>query len=128
MTAVTTGRASEEIRDRRYARGTRAAQRARTPISVGVLLLMLGMASQASAQRQPALNDEQIRQQIVQESIWSYAANGAACGCPFELAPSGSRCGRSSAYNKRDVAHPLCYRADITDRMVKEWKRAHGIR
>ena len=128
MMARSTGRGIGGARDGRNLKATQVPQRATNPVSVAILLLILCIASPASAQRQPALGDEQIRQQIVQESIWSYAANGRLCGCPFELASNGSRCGRTSAYNQRGVPHPLCFRADITDRMVKEWKRAHGIR
>jgi len=89
---------------------------------------MAAFANGALAQPLPALSDEQVRHQIIQESIWAYAASGRPCGCPFHLMPNGSRCGLRSAYNQRDVPHPLCSRADITERMVRAWKRIHDVR
>jgi len=58
--------------------------------------------------RERSDGDEQIRQQIIQESV------------------SASSCGRRSAYSRPGGASPLCYPSDVTDEMVAEWKQQHA--
>ena len=73
---------------------------------------------------QPA--DEQIRQQIIQESVTAYLATGYPCGCPYNSARDGSSCGRRSAYSRPGGASPVCYPSDVTDEMVENWKENHA--
>lgn len=67
-----------------------------------------------------SLTDDQVRERMIQESIGSYSGN---CPCPYNLARNGSSCGKRSAYSKPGGAVPLCYKSDITDEMVKAWRR-----
>jgi hypothetical protein len=68
---------------------------------------------------------EEIRQQMIRESIASYPGN---CPCPYNLARNGSRCGKRSAWSRRGGYSPLCYPTDISDSMVKDYKKSHGIK
>ncbi len=70
------------------------------------------------------LSDDQIRQQIIHESIESYPGN---CPCPYNLARNGSRCGKRSAYSKPGGYSPLCYPGDVTDENVKAYRREHDL-
>lgn len=70
------------------------------------------------------LTDNQVRKQMIEESIASYSGN---CPCPYNLARNGSRCGRRSAYSRRGGYSPLCYPSDISSAMVQDYRKQHGI-
>lgn len=83
-------------------------------------LLSIGFAASAKEQVPDArLVDVQVRQQIIQESIDSYPGN---CPCPYNLARNGSRCGKRSAWSRAGGYAPICYKEEITDEMVSEWR------
>ncbi len=83
-------------------------------------LLSIGFAASAKEQVPDArLVDEQVKQQIIQESIESYPGN---CPCPYNLARNGSRCGKRSAWSRAGGSAPICYKEEITDEMVSEWR------
>lgn len=83
-------------------------------------LLSIGFAASAKEQVPNArLVDEQVKQQIIQESIDSYPGN---CPCPYNLARNGSRCGKRSAWSRAGGYAPICYKEEITDEMVSEWR------
>ncbi|BCO14131.1 hypothetical protein RIMD111065_24870 [Aeromonas hydrophila] len=67
----------------------------------------------------PRLVDEQVKQQIIQESIDSYHGN---CPCPYNYARNGSRCGKRSAWSRAGGYAPICYKEEITEDMVDEWR------
>ncbi|TNJ05649.1 hypothetical protein CF115_15130 [Aeromonas veronii] len=87
-----------------------------------LLLALLSIGCAASAKEQvpdAKLADEQVKQQIIQESIESYPGN---CPCPYNLARNGSRCGKRSAWSRAGGYAPICYKEEITDEMVSEWR------
>jgi hypothetical protein len=71
-----------------------------------------------------AMGEANIRQVLIEESISSYPGN---CPCPYNTARNGSRCGRRSAYSRPGGASPLCYPGDVTDAMIRSYRRAHGL-
>ena len=71
------------------------------------------------------LTDDQVRQQIIQDSRAAYYASGHPCACPDDSARNGSRCGGRSAYSRPGGAAPLCYPSDVTNGMVQDWRKAH---
>lgn len=66
-----------------------------------------------------ALDDTQIKKQIIQESIANYPGN---CPCPYNTDRAGRSCGRRSAYTKPGGYAPICYPSDVTAEMIKEYK------
>jgi len=94
---------------------------------IALALVAIVTASGAFAQRSPALTDDQIREQIVQESVAAYLATGHPCACPYNSARNGSRCGARSAYSRPGGASPLCYAKDVSDGMMLDWKRKHAV-
>jgi hypothetical protein len=59
----------------------------------------------------PASGDNQVRREIIQQSIATYLASGHPCACPYNLARNGSRCGARSATSDqvvrdRSAIHP----------------------
>jgi hypothetical protein len=66
----------------------------------------------------------QIKQQIIKQSIMEYPGR---CPCPYNLARNGSRCGARSAYSKVGGHSPLCYPEDVTDDMVKKYRKQKGL-
>jgi hypothetical protein len=93
----------------------------------GLVLLATTAAGGALAQRSAGLTDTQIREEIVRGSVASYLATGHPCACPYNSARNGSHCGGRSAYNRPGGASPLCYPKDVSDGMVLDWKRKHGV-
>jgi hypothetical protein len=71
-----------------------------------------------------ALSDAEVRQRMIRESVASYPGS---CPCPYNTARNGSSCGRRSAYSRAGGYSPLCYPKDISDEMVVEYRRAHGL-
>jgi len=85
------------------------------------LLLLVGLCVAFGAEaKQSNQNVEVIKQKIIKESIESYPGN---CPCPYNTASNGSRCGKRSAYNRAGGYAPLCYPEDVSDRMVREYKK-----
>lgn len=85
------------------------------------LILLAGLCVAFGAEaKQSSQSIEAIKQKIIQQSIENYPGN---CPCPYNTASNGSRCGKRSAYNRVGGYAPLCYPEDVSDRMVKEYKR-----
>jgi len=85
------------------------------------LLLLAGLCMTFGVEaKQSSQSVEAIKQKIIKESIESYSGN---CPCPYNTASNGSRCGKRSAYNRAGGYAPLCYQEDVSDRMVREYKR-----
>jgi len=66
-----------------------------------------------------ALDDSKIKDKIIQQSIASYAGN---CPCPYNTDRAGTSCGRRSAYSRAGGYAPVCYAADVTQEMIKNYK------
>lgn len=86
------------------------------------ILLSLGLifvVAHADA-KQTANSDAQIKQKIIQQSIANYPGN---CPCPYNTAKNGSRCGKRSAYNRAGGYAPICYPEDVTEKMIRDYKK-----
>jgi len=66
-----------------------------------------------------AKSTSEIKQKIIQQSIASYPGN---CPCPYNRASNGSRCGKRSAYSRSGGYAPICFKSDITPKMMKRYK------
>lgn len=92
-----------------------------------LMLAMLSACFSVSASDEivkTSMADEQVKQQIIQESIDSYPGN---CPCPYNYASNGSRCGKRSAWSRAGGYAPICYKDEVTAEMVSEWRgRAEG--
>ena len=66
-------------------RGPTVIDNWRLPAAASVLLLL----SIPAAVARPSLTDDQIRQQINQQSIADYQATGYPCACPFNQDQNG---------------------------------------
>jgi hypothetical protein len=94
------------------------------------LRLTLGLLFSLSALGKPVgaedgskrLSDAQIKKILIQESIDAYPGN---CPCPYNVARNGSSCGRRSAWSQQGGYAPLCYPADVTADMVREYRDTH---
>ncbi len=65
------------------------------------------------------VSDATVKENIITESIASYPS---VCACPFNRARNGSSCGRRSAWSKAGGYAPICYKNEVTDEMVKQWR------
>jgi hypothetical protein len=63
--------------------------------------------------------DASIVKMVIQESIDGYSGN---CPCPYNSAQNGSRCGKRSAYNRAGGYAPLCFKEDVTQEMISEYR------
>ena len=86
---------------------------------IAVCILAIPACTTTSAEP----TDDEVRQQMIDESIRSYSGN---CPCPYHRASNGSQCGRRSAYSKPGGAEPLCYKTDISDDMVEAYRKKHA--
>ncbi|MBQ4766740.1 hypothetical protein F9U42_06280 [Pectobacterium versatile] len=87
-----------------------------------VALLSVSTPSMAKNSR---ISDEQIKEKIIQESISSYSGN---CPCPYNSARNGSKCGKRSAWNRAGGDSPICYKDDVTRKMIDDWRMKNGNR
>ncbi|MER0124928.1 MULTISPECIES: hypothetical protein [Franconibacter] len=68
------------------------------------------------------LSDDQVKAQMIKESIADYSGN---CPCPYNSMRNGRSCGGRSAWSRPGGESPLCYKEDITPAMVKAWREAN---
>lgn len=68
------------------------------------------------------LTTEQVKEQVIRESIARYPGN---CPCPYNAASNGSRCGGRSAYSRGGGYALVCYPEDVTPAMVERWRAAN---
>ena len=92
----------------------------RALIAVAVIAPLGVISSLALAQSaQKTKTDAQIRQELIARSIAGYSGS---CPCPYNTDRAGRSCGRRSAYSKPGGAAPLCYPADVTAKMVADYR------
>jgi len=65
--------------------------------------------AQTAARQEPS--DDEIRQQIIRQSIAAYPGR---CPCPYNTMRNGRQCGNFSAYAKPGGHAPKCYAKDVT--------------
>jgi hypothetical protein len=68
------------------------------------------------------LNDAQIRQILIDESIAAYSGN---CPCPYSTMKNGRSCGGWSAYSRPGGEAPPCYAKDVTAEMVAAYRASN---
>ena len=86
-----------------------------------VFLISLVASSAAYSFQATPLNDDQIRQQIIQQSISQYRGS---CPCPFSVARNGSSCGGRSAYSRAGGYQPKCYPKDVSAAEIRLFRGA----
>ena len=84
------------------------------------VVLALGIAFLTSPSLIEGKSDKEIKRILIRESIASYTGS---CPCPYNTTRNGRRCGRRSAYSRPGGASPLCYEHDVTDAMVKAYRK-----
>ncbi|WP_409160823.1 hypothetical protein [Pectobacterium sp. B2J-2] len=67
------------------------------------------------------ISDEQIKERIIQESISSYFAH-----CPYNSARNGRKCGKRSAWSRVGGYSPICYKDEVTRKMIDDWRMRNG--
>lgn len=67
-----------------------------------------------------AQSDAVIRQKIINNSISTYSGN---CPCPYNVDRRGRSCGKRSAYSRPGGYSPLCYPKDVTEDMIKRFRK-----
>jgi hypothetical protein len=88
-----------------------------------VLSLTFGTTwAQTSKTTKPEKTDAVIKQAIIGQSIANYVGN---CPCPYNRDRAGRRCGARSAYSRPGGASPLCYDADVTPKMVADYRKTN---
>jgi hypothetical protein len=83
------------------------------------ILLFLILSVGAHAATPITTTDDQIKQQMISQSIAEYKGN---CPCPYSTAKNGSNCGKRSVYSRPRGAKPLCFAKDITPTMIEKFK------
>jgi hypothetical protein len=92
-------------------------------VASGVFALLLSLlVFDASARGPQATTTDEIKRQIIRESIASYPGR---CPCPYNTARNGSSCGRRSAYSRPGGYSPLCYPQDVSEDMVERYRKTH---
>lgn len=89
-----------------------------------LLYLVVTAFLSAPGLAKPNLSDVEIRERMIQNSLRGYNGN---CPCPYNLMRNGRECGRSSAYSRPGGAAPLCYPSDISDDMVRSYRKQNGF-
>ncbi|EPN9525670.1 hypothetical protein ACT5AM_000293 [Cronobacter malonaticus] len=66
-----------------------------------------------------ALSDDQVKEEVIQESIDDYPGN---CPCPYNTMRNGRACGGRSAWSREGGYSPICYKREVTAEMIREWR------
>lgn len=69
-----------------------------------------------------SVSDEQIKQRIIDHSISAYPGT---CACPYNSARNGRSCGGRSAWSRAGGYSPICYKKEVTQEMIKQWRDNH---
>jgi hypothetical protein len=85
----------------------------------------LGVTAWAATPETQALSDDQVRDRMIADSIGGYSG---PCPCPYNMMRNRKPCSTNSAYSKPGGAAPLCYRRDISDAMVRQWRQRQASR
>lgn len=89
-------------------------------ISVTIVLA----ACSAVGVQAATVSDDNVREQMIQESLDDYPGN---CPCPYNTMRNGRSCGGRSAYSRPGGYSPLCYKRDISDEEVRDYRQSHGM-
>ncbi len=89
----------------------------RTWLRASLLVCCMGLATSSGAETRKASSEQQVRRQIVEESIASYPGR---CPCPYNVTRNGSSCGGRSAWSRKGGYAPICYEKEVSREMVKE--------
>lgn len=87
-------------------------------VACGLAISCLAFANAEQATKPKT--DDQIKQEIIKESISRYSGS---CPCPYSKDRAGRSCGKRSAYSKPGGASPLCYPSDVSKQMVDEYRK-----
>jgi len=71
----------------------------------------------ARVDRAKRLNDGEVVQLLIKESIDNYAGN---CPCPYNTDSAGRLCGGRSAWSRAGGEEPLCFPKNVTPTMIRE--------
>jgi hypothetical protein len=92
--------------------------------SIGVLSAVLSIACIWTASTAFAMTDGQVRDLMIKDQM---AAFKGACPCPYSFTSQGLRCGTQSVWSKHDGTGPACYRQDIGDPAVADYRKQKGL-
>ena len=93
-------------------------------LSLGFFLIVGAIFCISGASSALALTDGQVRDLMIKASIASFKG---ACPCPSSFTAEGLRCGTQSAWSKHDGTGPACYRQDIGDPAVADYRKQNGL-
>ncbi|MFJ3481947.1 hypothetical protein ACIPL1_01050 [Pseudomonas sp. NPDC090202] len=88
-------------------------------LAISLFATLALLSAFSATAKETRLSDATIIQHIIEDSISAYPGN---CPCPYNSARNGSRCGKRSAYNRAGGYSPLCFKEDVTQDMVQEYR------
>lgn len=89
-------------------------------IYLPVIVALLAIAPAITSGQTATLTDDKIREIIIKNSIASYPGS---CPCPYNRASNGSKCGKRSAYSLSGGYETMCYKQDVTEKMIKNYRK-----
>ncbi|MBA5203197.1 MULTISPECIES: hypothetical protein [Pectobacterium] len=96
----------------------------KTTLSVAMMCAVALLSfSTPSMAKNTRISDEQIKERLIQESISTYSGN---CPCPYNSARNGSKCGKRSAWSRAGGYTPICYKDEVTQKMIDDWRMKNG--
>jgi len=84
-----------------------------------IILISFLFINSASVFAQPKTTDDEIKKQIIAQSLSSYSGK---CPCPYSVMSSGQSCGTKSAYSKPGGTSVICFLSDVNSTMIKNFK------
>jgi hypothetical protein len=88
-------------------------------------VVLLAQQAEPKVDQKPGASDRSdaaIAAMIIQESRNAYYATGHPCACPDDLMRNARRCGGTSAHIRPGGAHPLCFNADVSPEMIRQYR------
>jgi len=86
-------------------------------IGIVAVVVVAGACCPAHAD---TVGDDAIRDAIISESLSSYPGS---CPCPYNVDRAGRRCGGRSAWSRRGGYAPTCFANEISDELVRQYRR-----
>ncbi len=74
------------------------------------------------------ITDDEIKTEILRDYLTYHLRYRGSCPCPEFRSSDNKRCGKRSAWSRRANKTVLCYKDDVTQDMIDDWREQFSLR
>ncbi|WP_213989667.1 hypothetical protein [Sodalis sp. dw_96] len=73
------------------------------------------------------LSDDEIKTEILRDYLRYHIRDRGPCPCPELRSSDNKRCGKRSAWSRKANKTVMCYKDDVTQDMIDDWKEQFAL-